>query len=124
MQVCADCNGFNGLSCPSGTVCCASGRCAATPTACACSVNTDCPLRHCCSAVSGKCTQQVLNAAGELVCANCNTFNGLACPAFAPVCCPQSGACIADATTCPCYWWDGNSCPTGYGCADGECSTA
>eukprot|EP00884_Botryococcus_braunii_P013173 jgi/Botrbrau1/21857/Bobra.0190s0068.1 len=120
VQVCQNCNAFNGLACPSPMTCCKSGKCVASPLSCQCSSSADCPYKTCCSSVSGTCTVDVANPAGEIVCTDCTQLNGLQCPTSTPYCCPGNGACVADPTVCPCNPSAANRCPPGFGCPDGN----
>ncbi|GAQ84890.1 hypothetical protein KFL_002110040 [Klebsormidium nitens] len=105
-QECANCNDFNGLSCPTNKkVCCPNGQCAATNAGCTCTYSGQCPSNYCCteesSGKTGRCVNAPFNSSGKQVCPNCNNLNGLSCPASKGTCC-ASGQCVASPTSCPC----------------------
>ncbi|KAG2481915.1 hypothetical protein HYH03_019124 [Edaphochlamys debaryana] len=120
-QQCADCRAFasQGLACPSTkSVCCPSGKCAASAAQCPCAQEADCPMGSCCTGTfnkPGNCSRAVLLGSGAQACASCVTmaFQGLACPATRPFCCP-GGACATSATNCTCR--ANEDCPYGTCC--------
>ncbi|GAQ87590.1 hypothetical protein KFL_003630080 [Klebsormidium nitens] len=101
MQVCPDCNYWNGLSCPASKgTCCLSGQCVA-PDSCPCTDGWDCAYNTCCSREieydntgnlkQGTCYDTPVLANGTQVCPDCNYFDfyGVSCPDSKSTCCPS-----------------------------------
>ncbi|GAQ77715.1 hypothetical protein KFL_000020760 [Klebsormidium nitens] len=120
-QVCPTCYDFHGAACPtSKPVCCPGYGEAASKSACKCQSAGDCPSGYCCteedSGNFGVCTNTPVLTNGTQVCPTCKYFNGAACPASKPVCCPGYGECAASKSACKCYW--AADCPSGYCCTE------
>ncbi|GBF89595.1 hypothetical protein Rsub_02313 [Raphidocelis subcapitata] len=117
---------------------------------CACDMANGpyCSWGQCCTytaeAGTGICMTDPLDSAGNQVCSDCNSLNGLACPASKSFCCPD-GRCVASADQCATKQCStslfatvggvskqvcsncarvGMSCPVGtsYCCKNGKCA--
>jgi len=65
---------------------------------------------------AGICLIDPYNGGDAQVCPDCNSFNGLSCPASSPTCCAK-GMCVPTLSDCTQLCYFHGMCPAGWSCS-------